>query len=171
MTFCPSNRIVNACPASAIRARGLINVAPITWPSGNINGGADYSVDFSDVLSGGEYIVSADFSVADTANKAWVSTFGNTVTAWLTWTGSGYLTVPVGVLTNLGVTYQVDVAIYIADEASIIAPIAPADPSQTTIQQFRELYDAYLESLPTFDPGDGTSDWNNSGIITRSIAS
>ena len=171
MTFCPSNRIVNACPATAIRVRGLVNVAPISWPSSNIGGGADYSVDFSDVLSGGEYIVSAVFGSDAYATQAWVSTFGNIATAWLTWTAAGYCLVSVGVLTNLGVTYQVDVAIYIADEAALVTPVPPGSPDETSLAKFKTLYDEYLSSLPTTDPGDGVSDWNNSGIITRSIAS
>lgn len=170
MTFCPSNRIVNACPATAIRVRGLVNVAPISWPSSNIGGGGDYSVDFSDVLSGGEYIVSAVFGSDAYATQAWVSTFGNTATAWLTWTADGYASISVAALTNLGVTYQVDVSIYIADEVSLVTPVAPDNPTATTILQFKAQYELYLSSLPTTDPGDGVSDWNDAGIIARSIA-
>ncbi|MFT8716121.1 hypothetical protein [Gluconobacter potus] len=40
-----------------------------------------------------------------------------------------------------------------------------------TTEQFAAVRNAYLASLPTTDPGDGVSDWNNSGVITKSIKS
>jgi len=46
---------------------------------------------------------------------------------------------------------------------------APALPGGITTAQFASVRSAYLASLPTSDPGDGVSDWNNSGIITKSL--
>lgn len=172
MTFCPGARVVCAKIPRAITVRGLNSIASIAWPNSNINGGADYSVDFSPALQDGEYIVGDPaFSTSSLATQAWVSTFGNIATAWLTWTASGNLDIAVGVVTNLGNTYQVDVDIYISDEAAITTPVPPSSPDASSLAQFKVLYDEYLDSLPTTDPGDGTSDWNNSGIITRSISS
>lgn len=48
---------------------------------------------------------------------------------------------------------------------------APSIPGGISTAQFRAAYEAYRATLPTIDPGDGTSDWNNNGIITQSIAS
>ncbi|MFT8346619.1 hypothetical protein [Gluconobacter oxydans] len=48
---------------------------------------------------------------------------------------------------------------------------APALPGGMTTEQFAAVRNAYLASLPTTDPGDGVSDWNNFGVITKSIKS
>lgn len=48
---------------------------------------------------------------------------------------------------------------------------APALPGGMTPAQFAAVRDAYLATLPTSDPGDGISDWNNWGVITKSIKS
>lgn len=172
MTFCPGARVVCAKIPRAIVVRGLNSISSIAWPNANINGGADYSVDFSPALQDGEYIVGTPvFSTSSTATQSWVSIFGNIATAWLTWTASGNLDVAVGVVTSLGNTYQVDVDIYVSDEAALVEPIPPTQPGDDSLAKFKFLYDGYLNSLPDTDPGDGTSDWNNAGIITRSIAS
>lgn len=172
MAFCPGARIVCAKIPRAITVRGLNSISSIAWPNSNINGGADYSVDFSPALQDGEYIVGDPvFSTENTATQSWVSTFGNIATAWLTWTASGNLDVSVGVLTSLGNTFQVDVDIYVSDEEALIAPVPPESPATPDVNTFKFLYDQFVSSLPTTDPGDGTSEWNNSGIVTRSIKS
>lgn len=40
-----------------------------------------------------------------------------------------------------------------------------------TFAEFVALYKTFFSKLPTTDPNDGNSYWNNSGIITRSIKS
>ena len=40
-----------------------------------------------------------------------------------------------------------------------------------TSGDFKTLYYAMIAILPTTDPGDGYSLWNNSGIVTRSVKS
>jgi len=171
MTWSPCCRIVQPVNGPALRLRGLAGLVSPSWPASNIGAGADYSVDFSPLLCGGEYVTQCSFGTTGNATQAWTSTFGNVVTAWLTWTTSGLITVPVAVETSLGNVFQVDVTICLSAEAALIAPTPPVAPGQSSLAQFKALYEQYRDSLPTTDPGDGVSDWNNSGIVTKSIAS
>jgi len=111
--------------------RGLMSFVTLSWPPSNIGAGADYSVDFSAALCGGEYVVSGKFGATDCATQAWASPsiFGNIVTMWLSWTASGNITVPVAVITNTGNVYQVDVGISLSSEAALLTPVPPEDPN------------------------------------------
>ncbi|GBQ69599.1 hypothetical protein AA103196_2257 [Ameyamaea chiangmaiensis NBRC 103196] len=147
-------------------------MAPLLrWPPTSIGSGADYSVDFNNSLSDGEYVAACEFGTDGIATQSWTSTFGNIVTVWLTWSASGPQTIPVCVLTSKGNTFQVDVSIAVSSEASLLTPVPPGSPNEASLASFKALYDAYRDSLPTADPGDGTSDWNNAGIIGKSVES
>jgi len=159
-TWCPTARIARMQEPPGGRYRGLSRATLLRWPPSNLNGGADYSVDFGSLLAGGEYVVTCVFGTAAIASQAWTSIFGNTATAWLTWTASGVQSIPVCVLTSLGNVYQVDVTICISAEAALITPIPPA-VSGNVVSGVSMA--AWLSSLPTTTPTNGGW-WNNAGI-------
>ncbi|OUJ16479.1 hypothetical protein [Acetobacter sp. DsW_063] len=170
MSWRPTARIVTLGGCNSLRLRGLTSSMIPTWPSTYLGSGNDYSVDFSNVLTGAETISSFAFGTGTNATQAWTTSFGNIVTMWASWTASGSLMIPVAVLSSLGATYQAIVSINVSATASILTPVAPSAPGETIPTVNSTAMDVWIESLPTSAPEDGGW-WNNSGSPTFAFAS
>lgn len=165
MTWRPSARIVRPGGCATANLRGMALQPLLAWPDSNINGGADYSVDFSALLAPGEIIQSFSFDAGSMAERAWLSSFGTIVTAFLTWTASGQNAVNVCVLSDRGNSYQVAVSIFVNATASLIGAVPPAEPGTEVPLVNSATMTAWLNSLPTSPPASGGY-WNNAGIFT-----
>ncbi|CDG39653.1 MULTISPECIES: hypothetical protein [Asaia] len=165
MTWRPSARIVRPGGCATANLRGMALQPLLAWPDSNINGGADYSVDFSGVLGCGEAVLSYDFDPGAAGSVAWLSSYGSCVTAYITWLAGGALSVDVAVLSTLGNTYQVTVSISVSAVPALI-PSAP-QPSPGPVLPLVDSggMEGWIACLPVGSPsGDGW--WLNAGIPT-----
>ncbi|MDR6182067.1 hypothetical protein [Asaia bogorensis] len=167
MTWRPSARIVRPGGCASAQLRGMALQPLLAWPDSNINGGADYSVDFSGLLGCGEAILSYDFDPGAAGSVAWLSSYGSCVTAYITWLAAGALSVNVAVLSTLGNTYQVTVGVTV----SAIPALIPSNPQPAPgpIAPFVDSggMEGWVACLGTQQPtGDGW--WLNAGIPTFS---
>lgn len=124
MTWFPCCRIVQPVNGPALRLRGLAGSLLLWWPDAVLNGGADYSVDFSPLLCDGDRIVQAVFSIG-TATMAWQSIFGSIATAWLSWSTTGQQRVSVTALTANGDTLQATIFVNVGIVPSPLSAPAP----------------------------------------------
>ncbi|GFE96592.1 hypothetical protein [Gluconobacter sp. Gdi] len=125
MTWTPCQRIVRADIPPSLRLRGISSDVMLCWPNAALNGAADYSVDFSGLMSCGGKIVETVFAV-DGAEIAWSSIFGGVVTAWIKWLSPGLQSVLVTVRTAAGENLTVSVSLNVQTAASLIVPALPA---------------------------------------------
>ncbi|MFC0500038.1 hypothetical protein [Asaia krungthepensis] len=129
MTWRPSARIVRPGGCASAQLRGMALQPLLAWPDSNLNGGADYSVDFAGVLSPGETVQSFAFDTGGFGTQAWTYLSGTICTAWFSWTQAGGATVNVCALGSSGATYQVAVSISVSGTAALIADVPPVRPT------------------------------------------
>lgn len=158
MTWRPTARIVRPGSCAAAQLRGLALQPLLAWPGSNLNGGADYSVDFSRLLGCGEAVESFDFDPGTAGPISWVSSYGSCVTAHITWTQAGALTVNVGVLSNMGNTYQVAVSINVSATPALVPGKPQPGPDLTGLTINGGVYMGQSSDLPA-----GLS--SNGGVI------
>ena len=167
MTWRPSARIVRPGGCATANLRGMALQPTLAWPDSNINGGADYSVDFSGLLGCGEAVLSFEFDPGASGAIAWVSSYGSIVTAYITWVSSGALSVSVAALSTFGNTYQVEIPISVSSTPALI-PSTP-QPGPGPIAPFVDSggMEGWIACLSSQSPtGDGW--WLNAGIPTFS---
>jgi len=166
MTWRPSARIVRPGGCATANLRGMALQPLLAWPDSNINGGADYSVDFSRILDCHETIEAFEFGVTG-GTVAWTWLFGTIATAYITWTSSGPLTVNVSVASSDGNTYQAAVQIFVSPTACLTPVIPPPRPGGTSVTVTDASMAAWIGRLPNVVPsGDGW--WSNAGVPTFS---
>ncbi|NVN02237.1 MULTISPECIES: hypothetical protein [Asaia] len=165
MTWRPSARIVRPGGCATAQLRGMALQPLLAWPDSNLNGGADYSVDFSGVLAPGETITAFAFDAGSGGTQAWTYLSGETVTAWLSWAQAGSTAVNVCVLGSSGATYQVTVSISISATPALISASPPTAPGADISAVNNATMSAWLATLPTSAPATGGW-WNNANIPT-----
>ncbi|MFT8346618.1 hypothetical protein [Gluconobacter oxydans] len=127
MIWAPCRRIVRADVPPAFRVRGINAPLLLCWPPTALNSAADYSLDFSGLLCGGDRIVEVVFEASGN-QIAWSSIFGTFATAWIVWLTSGLQTVTVTARTSDGQIFTVSVTVIVQSAASLIAPRLPLLP-------------------------------------------
>jgi len=165
MTWRPSARIVRPGGCATAQLRGMALQPLLAWPDSNLNGGADYSVDFSGLLDPGETIEAFAFDTGGAGSQAWTYLSGTIVTAWLSWSQSGSVPVSVCALGSSGTSYQVVVTISISATPALIAASPPPAPGVDISAVNNATMSAWLSSLPTQQPAGGGW-WNNANIPT-----
>lgn len=165
MTWRPSARIVRPGGCATAQLRGMALQPLLAWPDSNINGGADYSVDFSGLLSPGETIKALAFDTDGAGTQAWTSLTDTICTAWISWTQAGTLAVTVCALGSSGASYQVVVAITVSASPSLVPASPPTAPGVDINSVNDATMSAWLTSLPTSAPAAGGW-WNNANIPT-----
>ncbi|WP_336985138.1 hypothetical protein [Asaia sp. HN128] len=165
MTWRPSARIVRPGGCATAQLRGMALQPLLAWPDSNINGGADYSVDFSGLLTSGETIQAFAFDTGGVGTQAWTYLSGTTATAWLSWEQAGTISVAVCALGSSGATYQIGVSITVSATPALIAASPPPAPGADISAVNNATMTAWLASLPTTAPLNGGW-WNNANIPT-----
>ncbi|WP_336764145.1 hypothetical protein [Asaia sp. VD9] len=163
MTWRPSARIVRPGGCATANLRGMALQPLLAWPDSNLNGGADYSVDFSGLLAPGETIQAFAFDTGGVGTQAWSYLSGTTATAWLSWAQAGSIAVNVCALSSSGATYQVAVSISVSATPALIAASPPTAPGADISAVNSATMTAWLATLPTSAPATGGW-WNNANI-------
>lgn len=96
-------------------------------PTASLNSGADYTLDFSGELDDGERIVSVEFSFSG-VTIAYQTFIGQTATAWLLFTSSGYQTGVCSIKTSLGNVLSSGIIIMVSSASDLISPSVPTYP-------------------------------------------
>ncbi|RUT27334.1 hypothetical protein C0V97_01170 [Asaia sp. W19] len=162
MIWRPSERIVRPFMLANPNLRSVLQ-AQLVWPDSNLNGGADYSVDFSEILGPNEAVLSFDFDPGSFGSIAWVSSYGSCVTAYIRWLVAGSITVNVGVLSSLGNTYQIAVSITVSSIPALIPPIPQPGPGPIAPFIDSGGMEGWFACLGVDQPV-GDRWWNNAGI-------
>ncbi|MFC0509737.1 hypothetical protein [Asaia spathodeae] len=129
MTWRPSARIVRPGGCASAQLRGMALQPLLAWPDSNLNGGADYSVDFSELLAPDETIQAFAFDSGGFGTQAWTYLYGTICTAWFSWVQAGAASVNVCVLGSSGATYQVPVSVSIDATPALVAAMPPSRPA------------------------------------------
>lgn len=165
MSWRPSARIVRPGGCATAQLRGMALQPMLVWPDSNINGGADYSVDFSALLSPGESVQALAFDAGSAGSQSWTYLSGTTVTAWIKWVQSGAIPVTVCALGSSGATYQAVVSITVSSTPSLVDASPPSAPGVDISAVNSATMSAWLDSLPASPPSGGGW-WNNANIPT-----
>ncbi|GAB6854156.1 hypothetical protein [Asaia astilbis] len=166
MSWRPSARIVRPGGCATAQLRGMAMHPLLAWPDSNINGGADYSVDFSGLLGPGESVKAFAFDAGSAATLHWTYLSGTTVTAWFRWVQSGATAVTVCVLGSSGATYQAVVSIVVSATPALIAASPPSAPGVDVSAVNDATMSVWFDSLPN-SPDPNRRWWNNAKIPTR----
>lgn len=129
----PCTRTVDAATPNLVRIRGMEKAADIYWPDAFLNAGADYAIDFSNVLCCDETIVSSAFNVTG-GNLGWGGnpTFSlKKAVAWIAWNVPGKQSVEVSIITNKGNNLSFQIFIMVNSSTTLLNQNLPNIPPNT----------------------------------------